>query len=50
MSHPCSGPKVILYEEGYNFLAFNLDYMDFINENGTTPEEVMNLITRYMVP
>ena len=43
ISHPCEGPKVILYEEGYSYLAYNLDYMDFINENGTTPEEIMNL-------
>lgn len=43
VTHPCNGSKVVLYEEGYPFLAYNLDYMDFINENGTTPEEIMGL-------
>lgn len=42
-SHVCEGTKVILYEKGYPFLAYNLDYMDFVNENGTTPEEIMGL-------
>lgn len=43
ISHPCSGPKVVLYEDGYSYLAYNLDYMDFIEENENTSEEIMGL-------